>query len=189
MRPGSIRFQLWSAAAISLVLALAVAGLGLSYLFERHVERRVESELTLELYQLIGTTTLEGNQFRTSPAPTDPRFAVPLSGYYWQVEESEHRCADAIAFPVGRNPRPAAGRDERRIASYAKDCGAGEQQPDRRRTRDHRCQRPLVPRRRGRGSPDRCGFGSRVCHGADPGGRSPRNRADRRQLRSESRSG
>lgn len=87
MRAGSIRFRLWSAAAVSLVLALAIAGFGLSYLFERHVERRVERELTLELYQLIGTTALVGDQFLTSPAPTDPRFAVPLSGYYWQVED------------------------------------------------------------------------------------------------------
>ena len=30
----SIRFRLWSAAAISIVIALAVAGVGLRYLFE-----------------------------------------------------------------------------------------------------------------------------------------------------------
>ncbi len=87
MKPGSIRLRLWSAAAISIVLAMAVAGVGLRYLFEQHVERRVESELGIELNQLIGATTLAGDVFVVTPLPTDPRFFAPLSGYYWQVED------------------------------------------------------------------------------------------------------
>ena len=87
MNKGSVRLRLWSAAAISIVLALAVGGVGLSYLFERHVERRVESELTLELNQLIGVTTFTAGAIVISVTPADPRFATPLSGYYWQVED------------------------------------------------------------------------------------------------------
>ena len=87
MKTGSIRLRLWSAAAISILLALAVAGIGLRYLFERHVERRVESELTVDLNQLIGATNLKDGVFQVAPLPTDPRFEVPLSGYYWQVED------------------------------------------------------------------------------------------------------
>ncbi|MDR3470982.1 MAG: HAMP domain-containing sensor histidine kinase [Devosia sp.] len=87
MRSGSIRLRLWSAAAISILLALAVAGVGLRYLFERHVERRVESELTVDLNQLIGATNIKDGVFQVTPVPTDPRFEAPLSGYYWQVED------------------------------------------------------------------------------------------------------
>jgi signal transduction histidine kinase len=87
MKRGSIRLRLWLAAAISIVLALAVAGVGLRYLFEQHVERRVESELGIELNQLIGSTALAGDVFQVSPLPTDPRFLAPLSGYYWQIED------------------------------------------------------------------------------------------------------
>ena len=87
MKRGSIRLRLWLAAAISIVLALAVAGAGLRYLFEQHVERRVESELGIELNQLIGSTALSGDGFQVSPLPTDPRFLAPLSGYYWQIED------------------------------------------------------------------------------------------------------
>lgn len=89
MRPGSIRFRLWSAAAISVVIALAIAGVGLRYLFERHVERRVEGELTVDLNQLIGATSFDAaGGVTVAPVLTDPRFRTPLSGYYWQVRDN-----------------------------------------------------------------------------------------------------
>jgi len=84
----SIRFRLWSAAAISIVIALAIAGVGLRYLFELNVERRVVSELTVDLNELIGATSFTADG-RLSVASTlaDQRFASPLSGHYWQVED------------------------------------------------------------------------------------------------------
>lgn len=87
MKRGSIRLRLWSAAAISIVVALALAGLGLSYLFELHVERRIESELTAQLNQLIGATRFAGGTLQIKPELSDPRFGIPLSGFYWQVED------------------------------------------------------------------------------------------------------
>ena len=88
MRRGSIRLRLLVAAAASVVAALAVAGIGLTYLFERHVERRVEAELATHLDQLIAGVALaaDGSLVVTEP-PGDPRFSVPLSGLYWEVAE------------------------------------------------------------------------------------------------------
>jgi signal transduction histidine kinase len=84
----SIRFRLWLAATISLLVALAVAGAGLRYLFELHVERRVVGELTVDLNELIGATTFtDDGRLVVAPALADPRFSNPLSGYYWQVED------------------------------------------------------------------------------------------------------
>ncbi|MER8781217.1 HAMP domain-containing histidine kinase [Mesorhizobium sp. M1006] len=84
----SIRFRLWSAATISILVALGIAGAGLRYLFELHVERRVVGELTVDLNELIGATAFaSGGRLIVTPALTDPRFANPLSGYYWQVED------------------------------------------------------------------------------------------------------
>ena len=87
MKGGSIRLRLWSAAAISILIALTVAGVGLRYLFERHVERRVESELSADLTRLIGATSFIGDSLQVAPILTDPRMDTPLSGYYWQVED------------------------------------------------------------------------------------------------------
>ncbi|TJW36431.1 MAG: sensor histidine kinase, partial [Mesorhizobium sp.] len=84
----SIRFRLWSAATISILVALAIAGAGLRYLFELHVERRVVGELTVDLNELIGATTFTTDgRLVVAPVLTDPRFANPLSGYYWQVQD------------------------------------------------------------------------------------------------------
>ncbi|TPI12990.1 HAMP domain-containing histidine kinase [Mesorhizobium sp. B4-1-3] len=84
----SIRFRLWSAATISILIALAIAGVGLRYLFELNVERRIVSELTVDLNELIGAASFaaDGRLSVTSDL-TDPRFNNPLSGHYWQVED------------------------------------------------------------------------------------------------------
>ena len=89
MKGGSIRLRLLLAAAVSVIAALALAGSGLTYLFERHVERRVEAELATHLNQLIAGIGVgaSGAAGVTNP-PSDPRFSVPLSGLYWQIQDS-----------------------------------------------------------------------------------------------------
>jgi hypothetical protein len=57
----SIRFRLWLAATVSILVALAIAGVGLRYLFELNVERRIVSELTVDLNELIGATAYSAN--------------------------------------------------------------------------------------------------------------------------------
>jgi hypothetical protein len=50
---GSLRIRLLVAAAISILLALALAAAGLAWLFERHVERWIDSGLEVDLNQLV----------------------------------------------------------------------------------------------------------------------------------------
>lgn len=91
MNTGSLRIRLWAAAAVSLLLALAIAGFGLVYLFELHVERRIERELAVDLNLLVAATRFVGDRLEVNPNLSDPRFSVPLSGYYWQVEDPATR--------------------------------------------------------------------------------------------------
>jgi len=82
----SLRLRLLLAGAVSTAVALGLAGWGLSVLFERHVERRIDAELTVYLNQI--TAHLEPGASGDIALPTrpgDPRFEVPLSGLYWQV--------------------------------------------------------------------------------------------------------
>ncbi|MEO8666868.1 MAG: HAMP domain-containing sensor histidine kinase, partial [Bauldia sp.] len=82
----SLRIRLLAAAALSVVVALAAAGAGMTYLFERHVERRISVELSAYLSQLIGGLKVRPDGGIEVAAPVDPRFTRPLSGLYWQVE-------------------------------------------------------------------------------------------------------
>jgi len=82
----SLRLRLLLAGAASTLVALGLAAYGLTVLFQRHVERRIDAELSVHLNQL--TAHLEPNRsggITLSTQPADPRFGVPLSGLYWQI--------------------------------------------------------------------------------------------------------
>ncbi|WP_346898536.1 HAMP domain-containing sensor histidine kinase [uncultured Roseibium sp.] len=87
MTRGSLRLRLLLAGAISILLALALSATGLTVLFYRHVERRVDTELGVFLDQIVSglAQNTETGALELTRAPSDPRFEVPLSGLYWQV--------------------------------------------------------------------------------------------------------
>ncbi|MCW5771451.1 MAG: ATP-binding protein [Rhodospirillaceae bacterium] len=89
MSRGSLRLRLLIAATASVVAALALAGFGLTVLFERHVMRRVEAELETHLRQLAAAVEIGADgALVLSRAPADPRFHEPQSGLYWQIESA-----------------------------------------------------------------------------------------------------
>ncbi|WP_137155732.1 HAMP domain-containing sensor histidine kinase [Rhizobium sp. FKL33] len=86
-RGGSLRLRLAVAGLALIAIACVISFFGLSYLFERHVERRVATELELHLGQIIAKLDRDGEgRLRLLADPVDPRFATPLSGLYWQIE-------------------------------------------------------------------------------------------------------
>jgi signal transduction histidine kinase len=87
MRLTSIRVRLLLAAAAMIVLALLASGASIALIFERHVENRVKQELEKHFTQLVAAleVTPEG-AIRLTQELADPRFDLPLSGLYWQVD-------------------------------------------------------------------------------------------------------
>lgn len=84
----SLRFRLLSAAAVSTLLALLLAGFSLVALFGHHLERRFNAELTTDVNQLIGRIEAdEQGRVHVHGSLADPRFEEPLSGLYWQVQD------------------------------------------------------------------------------------------------------
>ena len=85
--PGSLRFRLLAGAAVWIALALLVAGVVLSGLFQDHVRQRFETELANHLEQLAALLDVGADGAPTLRQPlSDPRFRRPLSGLYWQIE-------------------------------------------------------------------------------------------------------
>ncbi len=88
MRRRSLRLRLLVASVISIAVALAIAGFGLSALFERHVERRAKAELATYTHQLVASLAFgDGGAVTLSRTLADPRFDQVFSGLYWQLRE------------------------------------------------------------------------------------------------------
>src|SRR5206468_4179239 len=82
----SLRVRLLVGAVIWILLALAVAGTLLAALFRAHVERRLDSELAIQLEQIAAALERPGTgPIVLTHQPNDPRFRKPYSGFYWQV--------------------------------------------------------------------------------------------------------
>ncbi|MCI0429977.1 MAG: HAMP domain-containing histidine kinase [Rhodospirillales bacterium] len=90
MNRGSLRLRLLVAGVVSVLAALGFSALGLTVLFERHVERRVVTELGIYLDQIVaGLDRGADGALAVAMPPADPRFAQPLSGLYWQIQAGD----------------------------------------------------------------------------------------------------
>ena len=84
----SLRLRLLMLGGVTVSLALLIAGLGIVWLFERHAERRAEAELDTYIRQIsAGISFRADGSTAFTHALADPRFASPLSGLYWQIND------------------------------------------------------------------------------------------------------
>lgn len=99
----SIRARLLILAAIWLGAALLGAFLFLSHLLEQFVTDRFDAETGAISDALIASLELETDgRIEVDDPPADPRFALPLTGWYWQ--------ADADGQVIERSPSLLDGR-------------------------------------------------------------------------------
>lgn len=82
----SLRWRLTLVGVATLVAALGAAGLALSWLFADHVERRAAVELRVNLDQVIAALVFTEGRVSIAAPSSDPRYAQPYGGLYWQVE-------------------------------------------------------------------------------------------------------
>jgi signal transduction histidine kinase len=88
MRSSSLRLRLLAGGIAAIVVALATAGVGLEFLFERHVARTLADDLEVHAKQLLSGIDLAADgSLVLIRQPADPRFADPLSGLYWQIDD------------------------------------------------------------------------------------------------------
>jgi signal transduction histidine kinase len=87
-RVGSLRLRLLGATLVTLALALVGAHVWLGGLFRDHVLRQFDVALVQQLDQLTARLTLDiqGQPQIDTSRLTDPRWARPLSGLYWQLD-------------------------------------------------------------------------------------------------------
>ena len=84
----SVRLRLALGAVAALTLALVISWFGLVALFERHVERRIGSEMAVHLSQIVAHTVVASDgKLTLEQAPSDPRFDRVRGGLYWQIRD------------------------------------------------------------------------------------------------------
>lgn len=89
MNVGSLRLRLLISAAIAISLALFLAGLALTTLFEQQVRSRVVQELNNDLLQLVGAIEVGSTgELKVIRALADPRYKTPYSGKYWRIDRA-----------------------------------------------------------------------------------------------------
>ncbi len=82
----SLRWRLLLAAAAGILVALAIAWLFMTVLFERHLERNLEAEMTRDALGLVSGLAFDPRgQLLLEGEPSDSRLRKPAGGYYWQV--------------------------------------------------------------------------------------------------------
>lgn len=102
MTRGSLRMRFSLAVLAWIIGGLIVVGVGTSALFTRHIESRFHAELQQHLLELAELTIVSPDGSPRLERPlSDPRYAVPDSGFYWQV--------DRHGFPPLRSPSVTKG--------------------------------------------------------------------------------
>lgn len=86
MKPGSLRVRLLAGAAVWVAAALILNGIALLYLFEANIERGVREDLTAIRNRLIAVLSTSPAEAAIEAELTDPRYATPFGGLYWQAE-------------------------------------------------------------------------------------------------------
>jgi signal transduction histidine kinase len=87
MTRNSIRLRLLLSACAMIVAVMAVAVISMSLIFQRHMEKRVENELEKHLIQLAGAVEVTpSGAIGLTQELADPRFQLPMSGLYWQID-------------------------------------------------------------------------------------------------------
>jgi signal transduction histidine kinase len=87
MRANSLAFRLTASAAIISIILFVAAGVLLADLFKSAVERNFDERLRAVLDGLLSNVDVaqDGGALAMESALADTRFALPLSGWYWQV--------------------------------------------------------------------------------------------------------
>lgn len=82
----SIQARMAIGAALSILLALSIAGAGLLMLFQRHIEHREMLSLEAKAMELLPNLRIDqAGNLTALKRPSDDRFWQPASGLYWQV--------------------------------------------------------------------------------------------------------
>jgi signal transduction histidine kinase len=118
MSTGSLRVRLLVLSALTISLALMIAGIMFYYRFQQHVENLMLQEFDAHFEQLAGSVTFDdAGQLQMDGDLSDPRFAKQYGGLYWQISASgtETLRSRSLWDEVLTIPTPPASAEEEHV--------------------------------------------------------------------------
>lgn len=106
-RAGSLRLRLLFGASLAVALALALAWGAMTLIFARHLEQQVAADLQRQGETLVAGLSLTPTGPALDGEPTDPRFAAPAGGLYWQVTSGRRQLRSRSLWDAGLTPTAA----------------------------------------------------------------------------------
>ncbi len=121
----SLRWRLLLGAGAAILIALAVAWAFMTLLFERHLDRRLEAELTRDALPLVAALSLDSQgNLALDQEPGDPRLQTPAGGFYWQVSDGgrvlQSRSLWDAALPLDQDTPSERWRLRRNAGPFGK---------------------------------------------------------------------
>lgn len=117
MLKGSIASRILWLSTLWLVIALAATAFLLSELYSRALDNALLEQLDFQIESLVGEALQNGVGGLSQASSTDPRFARPASGWYWQVSDAEGHVLAFSPSLVGsvlpQMPSPVEGKPTR----------------------------------------------------------------------------
>ncbi|WP_336981862.1 HAMP domain-containing sensor histidine kinase [Altererythrobacter fulvus] len=99
---GSLRLRFLLAVMLWVVLGIGSIWISATRVFTSHVEQQFHDELNVHVRELARLTEIdaEGRPYLIRPL-SDPRYEVPLSGYYWQVNAASGAVLRSVSMTRG----------------------------------------------------------------------------------------
>jgi signal transduction histidine kinase len=124
MRVNSLAFRLLASSTAIAIVLLVSASLLLNAIFQQALERNFDLRLKAALDGILANVALSNDgQIKLQGPVADARFALPLSGWYWQVNgpgEGPRLLASPSLLDQQLEPVPGdAARDSEGVASYS----------------------------------------------------------------------
>jgi len=116
----SLKARLITVAAVWVVAGVVVAGFLLSGTFKNFLVEQFYHELQEHLDELEGITAIdEGGKVRVQRALSDPRYSIPLSGYYWEVQKDGSIAGRSTSLEGPMLKVPADGGNDAQVHTHS----------------------------------------------------------------------
>ncbi|WP_082072936.1 HAMP domain-containing sensor histidine kinase [Hyphomicrobium sp. 99] len=115
----SLKGRLIFAATIWIAAGMVLAGFVLSEVFKQHATKQLYEEVYEHLDELLRLTDFKtGNSPHLPQHLSDPRYALSLSGYYWEIQEGDRVLAASRSLDGKILPTPPNTSTDTAIRTY-----------------------------------------------------------------------